>query len=1397
MQHWSMSPATPASFPFGARQTSFSQGLSTPMSAATPTLVASSSKMADQEPSSSCTDWTAQCWSADQEPWSKDASTQPSSIGSPLESRQVPPNMPDDAVAAAAAATAKLDALVPEYSNSPRPQLTKRLPQTRGWWPASSPGFSPGPQSSIDASLVSSVAEQSEHYDPQPKVDKLSAKRSKHSFMGEVVTSEISRDSNGWEITPPPQGLLMAAAMRLAQLEDLEEDRRKEINAASEAAASAVSSAVAAKLERIERGRLAAEEAARAAALKRVEVQTNTDPEPEPDTRLHADQQGWRGHPADEAASRGHTYREWVATHVGRAGSNLVPEDATADVVYGLWTCCESLDPNSGGCVTTNHSDEMLHCYKCGRWVNRKFWGVEQCYFHSDEPEQERWGSLRWRCCGKGGVKDSKYGKVGVMNPLRVDEKYGLRYHDSFRSGLHRKDRRKPVSAAVPIGMRWTMMCRQPRMTASETGSRNGCKMGRHEYRFQPCCSHCDLPLPPEGSAGSGPRAALAMRGGGPSRICPSCGTENLICMQCEKVIPAPGPPGGPPVDPPREIPPQMPPVASYVTPYQMPGAPPGPGPPPPPRYSLNAPSYGGFETPCRFHPGVWCEFRRTRLAIRQKKAEPLVVFKPPTPVPPPPPSPPRERPVTPPRDPPPTVRPDSPRQWASTEAQTDPPKGKPLARASQTITFKDISTQHPLLLDDTERPSKATQTERGADVASAPAWCKHTTKNEVENPSKSVIVRTWSTLPRGFVIPNDRFSEDRFANGAHEIRQKLSRRAMDKPHLRSILDSKRSKNARVRTLTQTLLSVNPDLAPLRASFQTWYFHAVQNLSVIALLMRAATKISSISRWSQGAAPAPPGGLEEGMANYKYGVGIAGTQLRAQLTVTERVQLVHAFGRWATRAAEESVTIRTELQWIGIRMRYATIQVAFARWRDCVDSEIASDVGEAVKVGAGQRWKPLLATVHSSAQIAKSLTARHLRSVSPKRHASPTPDEAQAESAQILRFSVPLHGHGHQGYPAPKNIDSYSQTDCAWEWHSDVERRGGTDGCGIHWPAETTEVAIQTSRRFFVLRSLGIDEDEVGTQTDFKPIKMVSACVQTEYNEAYGELLITRRKGRAAENKVVAMQQANPDPKIKRAISLAVGRIAKRRSEIKDEEARQTLMNVLKEQATTTTWAYSEKDPKRFLRTQSSARQSQMELQRHLSRSQSCLVPNANNKASRSSPRRLTAEPRAMVSEGEQPPNESSETLMFDPPRRLKAVASSDAHDPPVVECAPRSSLVASAPSMISYVNEGDRSVLSPPRLQESPGDTEPVGTDPPSTIDEAPASAGLGSPGDEDATSAGLRSITRVASAIFADLDALNHAARSEGGTSTTIVASQLEHKLEHGESEKRDPSVMAATNN
>ena len=59
----------------------------------------------------------------------------------------------------------------------------------------------------------------------------------------------------------------------------------------------------------------------------------------------------------EEAASRGCTYREWVAKHTGRKGADLIADESAPDVVYGLWTCCESLNPDALGCVRTQHSD--------------------------------------------------------------------------------------------------------------------------------------------------------------------------------------------------------------------------------------------------------------------------------------------------------------------------------------------------------------------------------------------------------------------------------------------------------------------------------------------------------------------------------------------------------------------------------------------------------------------------------------------------------------------------------------------------------------------------------------------------------------------------------------------------------------------------------------------------------------------------------------------------------------------------------------------------------------------------------------------------------------------------------------------------------------------------------
>ena len=1000
------------------------------------------------------------------------------------------------------------------------------------------------------------------------------AAKTRYSMWGEVVTTQASVDSNGWEIVPPPQGLLLAAASRLAQLDDLAEDRREEIAAASAAAATAVSIAVVEKLNKLQ-----AEKEAMALIMEETQQCVEAEPD-EPlgesiaDVRLHADQQGWRMHPADEAMSRGNTYREWVATHVGRAGSDLTPDDAEPDVVRGLWTCCESLDPCSTGCLEANHSDEMLHCYRCGRWVRRSDWGYEECNHHLDEPEQQRWGSLEWRCCGKGGIKDSKYGKVGVTNPLRTDQKYGLQFKDSFRSNLHRKDRRKAVSATVPIGMRWAMMCQQKRATAIETAARNGCVIGRHAYSFRPCCSHCDAQLVPEGSVGNGTRAAMTMRMGGPSRVCSICKTVNRICMQCEKVIPEPGPPGGPAPDPPRVNPPAHPPAAAYVTPYQMPGAPPGPGPPPPPRYSLAPPSYGGFEAPCRFHPGVWCAFRSTRMALRQKKAEPLVVYEPPALIPPPPPSPPRERPASPPRDPPPTVKPTSPRRWESQGVQTNPPKGKPIARGTQTISFHDVSTQFPI--PPAENPSTASQTEM-----LEPAWCKHTTKSEAHNPSQSLIVRTWSSLPRDFVKPSDKFSEDHFANGGHGMRQRMERRVTgESTYLRGLLEFKRSRNANLTRLAASLIDPDPNMPSLRGSFRVWLAHARHMRRALELLMPAAVKIASISRWSHVFAPAPPAStaITANSDEFKYGIGYDGSVARVRVTVTDRIKLVHAFVRWATQASEEMVTIRAELQWVGVRMRFGVLAEAFWRWSGEVNGVQLSP--EQPGRPAKAELETTLSTVKSALRWKRNAASRQALSLgsSLRRNSSPMFGATAAGDAKRAAVEPPVHGQ--LGYPAPLKIDCDAQTDRSWEWQSEVERRGL-----IHWPVTTVEAAIQTSRRSFVI---GHQQDAVGTQTDFAPVKLQSAEVQTDYHDTYGELNLTRRTGNAAENKIAAMQKANPDPTVRKAVLAANLRVAAKRAELADQGAALRLRAALREAVTTTTWAYSEKDRQRLVRSQTS-----------------------------------------------------------------------------------------------------------------------------------------------------------------------------------------------------------------
>ena len=479
------------------------------------------------------------------------------------------------------------------------------------------------------------------------------------------------------------------------------------------------------------------------------------------------------------------------------------------------------------------------------------------------------------------------------------------------------------------------------------------------------------------------------------------------------------------------------------------------------------------------------------------------------------------------------------------------------------------------------------------------PAWCRHTTKGE-SNPSKSVIVRRWSTLPRDFVIPGDRLSEDHFANGGFELLDAQGSRSMGgATYLRELMNSKRMKNAKMRQVTSRLMSKHSGFPPLKIAFRNWLMNAKDRRSVLDLLIPAAIKIASVTRWNHAFVPAPPAasaakigfggqtspGKVTACGDEELVFGYFGQKPR-KLSMTQRIVLMHAVARWARNAAEELVTVRAELQWVGVRMRFGLLMEAWMRWKDewkfqrfgdtqpdltsaDMEEELKEVAATAAVEHAGKSWSSLLTTVRSSLRLQANKPQKQQQ----KRFASPAFGSASEWSSPRRVGSPP--SHGHEGYPSSINMTRGSQTERSWEWQTDVERRGG-----IHWPAKTVDVAVQTSRRSFVIAGGGSYQDTVGTQTNFVPTATNSVKVQTEYHAAYGELNFTRRQGRAAENKIVAFQAANQDPIVRRAVTAANARIAVKRAEAAQQEEQHALREMLAEKKSTTTWAYSVDDPK-------------------------------------------------------------------------------------------------------------------------------------------------------------------------------------------------------------------------
>ena len=460
--------------------------------------------------------------------------------------------------------------------------------------------------------------------------------RTKGVKFDEVVHRADAASGDSPIRTLPPFRLITRATERLAEIRKAEEEIKAAEVEASRDAARRVSRAAAGPMRELAQVQQSVEAAAVAAIEARsAQKRLLAAQEAEQlrmrahDNRIHADQEGWRQSGGDVEATRGSTYREWVAKLTSRADVRV--DVAEPDVVRGMWACCESLDPDAPGCVHANHSDAHLRCLQCGLWILKQHWTNEKCYFHPEEPVHERWGAMRWTCCGKEGLHKTRYQKGKNGPSLDINMNWGK----------------------ADIAKNWVSTIKHRRSTMDETLERNGCQLGHHVHSFWPKCSHCDEFLPsleatevPLCAAMSDKRCHAAdpnetpfeRRHSVPDPVCALCGTENRVCTQCET-------------------------VAGPLS-----------------RAAKGEPT----DTKCQFHTGVWTTAWRTRQAVKQLPHKP----EPPRPAETtktPPPTRVSSPLLFPPSSPPPTSIPPSPRRWASTECQT---VQLPVQSAATTQTF-------------------------------------------------------------------------------------------------------------------------------------------------------------------------------------------------------------------------------------------------------------------------------------------------------------------------------------------------------------------------------------------------------------------------------------------------------------------------------------------------------------------------------------------------------------------------------------------------------------------------------------------------------------------------------------------------------------------------------------
>jgi len=295
--------------------------------------------------------------------------------------------------------------------------------------------------------------------------------------------------------------------------------------------------------------------------------------------------------------------------------------------------------------------------------------------------------------------------------------------------------------------------------------------------------------------------------------------------------------------------------------------------------------------------------------------------------------------------------------------------------------------------------------------------------------------------------------------------------------------------------------------------FATWKSAASARQLLLGTLLRAAFQVANSRRWCHTLALPPSASVPSTFGKQ----GPLPKELCGR-TFAEQIKLMHAVKRWMVNVAIDQTIVQSELEWVDARMRITQLRSAVRRW-----SLLApKDANIVISLDDG--------TVQCDAIGTAAVT----------------------ESAQVQ----------------PSTREAATQTTLAWLWRSEKESGGKK-----HWLAAQLEtIKMQTLSKLFA-----VETRDVGSQLNPVAPTFASACIQTDTEPVYGHLALTRRRGTAAENKVVVYRQMCPEEKAREGMRVANLRIASHRAEMKARQARERYENYAEDNQTHISWAYTER----------------------------------------------------------------------------------------------------------------------------------------------------------------------------------------------------------------------------